>query len=55
MVASSANKKGERPPTKFEAIDHSIIEQADLTVRTDEKISGKASRVYDLELNKYIR
>jgi len=55
IVASSANKKGERPPTKFEAIDHSIIKQLDLAVIADQKISGKPSRVYDIELGKYIR
>ena len=55
IVASSANKKGERPPTKFEAIDNGIIKQVNLAVRTDIKIFGKPSCVYDIELGKYIR
>ncbi len=55
IVASSANKKGERPPAKFEAIDQDIIKLADLTIKTDQKLPGKPSRVYDLELKKDLR
>lgn len=55
IVTSSANKKGEPAPSKFEEIDPDIIEKADLTIKTDEKLSGKPSRVYDLKLKKYLR
>jgi len=62
MVASSANKKGKIPPAKFEEVDKDIIEKSDLTIKTDlpagkasKKLSGKPSRVYDLELKKYLR
>jgi L-threonylcarbamoyladenylate synthase len=55
IAASSANKKGERPPAKFTEIEPDIIEHADLIIKTDEKLSGKPSRVYDLELKKYLR
>lgn len=55
IVASSANKKGVSPPVKFKEIDQDIIEQADLTIKTDDKILGKPSRVYDLESKKYLR
>lgn len=55
MVTSSANKKGQIPPAEFEAVDQDILEKADLTIRTDAKLSGKPSRVYDIELKKYLR
>jgi len=55
IAASSANKKGERPPAKFTEIKSDIIEHADLVIKIDEKLSGKPSRVYDLELKKYLR
>ena len=55
IVTSSANKKGENPPAKFTEIDQDIIEKADLIIKTDEKLPGIPSRVYDLELKKYLR
>ncbi|MBM2821074.1 MAG: rimN [Candidatus Berkelbacteria bacterium] len=55
IVASSANKKGQPTPGKFDEIDSEIISQVDIAFRTDEKLSGKASRVYDLETKKYFR
>lgn len=55
IVASSANKKGERTPSKFEEIDHDIIKNADLAIKTNKIPSGKPSRIYDLELKKRLR
>jgi len=55
IVASSANKKGERTPTKFLEIDTDILSQADLVIKTSEKLSGKASIVYDLENDTILR
>jgi len=55
IVASSANKAGERPPKKFSEIDKQIIKEADLTVKTKEILSGKPSAVYDLEKGIFVR
>ena len=55
IVASSANKKGERPPKKFSEISQQIIKKADLTVETEEILSGKPSAVYDLEKDTFVR
>ncbi len=55
IVTSSANKKGEPAPARFEDIHQDIIDQAGLTVKTDQKLPGKPSQVYDLELKKYLR
>lgn len=62
IVVSSANKKGGKTPTKFNEIDYKIIEQADLSIKTDlssgtigKQLSGKPSRIYDIELKQYYR
>ena len=55
IVTTSANKKGARPPAKFADMDQDIIDRADLTVKTNKKLPGLPSRVYDLELKKYLR
>ena len=55
IVASSANKKGEPAPSSFGEIDKEILHQADLAIKTDKKLPGLPSRVYDLELKKYLR
>jgi len=55
IVASSANKKGERPPKSFEEVNDEILKKADLVIETHEKLSGKPSSVYDIEENKVIR
>lgn len=55
IVATSANKKGERPPTKFPEISPELIKQADLTIKTLENLSGTPSTVFDLELNMTLR
>jgi L-threonylcarbamoyladenylate synthase len=55
IVASSANKKGEKPPAEFADINSEIIEEIDLVIRTREKLPGIPSRVYDLKLKKYLR
>lgn len=55
IAASSANKKGEQPPVKFEKISQNIISQADLIIKTDKNLTGKPSKIYDLELKKYYR
>lgn len=55
IVASSANKKGERTPTKFEDLSAEILEEADLVIKTNKKLSGKPSAIYDVKLGKYLR
>lgn len=55
IVASSANKKGERAPQNFNEIDIKIIKEADLVVKNNERISGRPSVVYDLENKKILR
>lgn len=55
IVTSSANKKGQPTPARLSEIDQDIIEQADLVIKMDEKLPGIPSRVYDLELKRYLR
>lgn len=55
IVASSANKKGDRPPTKFTEISPELIKQSDLTIQANETLSGIPSQIYDLTTNKIIR
>lgn len=55
IVATSCNKKGNRPPVNFHEIDPEIIKLADLTIKTSEKLSGMPSKVIDLETEQIIR
>src|SRR3990167_7362523 len=55
IVTSSANKKGEPAPSSYSEIDPEIIQKADSAIKTDEKLLGIPSRVYDLELKKFFR
>ena len=55
IVATSANKKGYRPPSKFADIQSQIIKEADLVIQTDETLAGTPSQIYDLENKKYLR
>jgi L-threonylcarbamoyladenylate synthase len=55
IVASSANKKGERIPTNFAEISPELINEADLTIQTNDELCGTPSTVYDLEHDKTIR
>ncbi len=55
IVASSANKAGEKPPKKFADIDNEILEQADLVIKSDKISTSPPSTVYDIEENKIIR
>jgi len=55
IVATSANKKGERPPKNFTEISPQLIREADLTIKSDENLSGVPSSVYDLEHDLIIR
>ncbi len=55
IVTSSANKKGEQPPKKFSEISSELIKLADLTIKTNEKLSGVPSSVYDIENDLKIR
>jgi len=55
IVASSANKRGERAPKKFAGISQDIIEGADLVVKIEKSLSGEPSAVYDLACQKYLR
>jgi L-threonylcarbamoyladenylate synthase len=55
IVATSANKKGEQTPTQFSQISDKILEEADLVIKTDEKLSQKASTIFDLAKNQILR
>lgn len=55
IVASSANLAGESTPEKFDDIDTTILDQADLAIKTDRITSNPPSTVYDVELEKTIR
>lgn len=55
IVASSANKKGERPPKNFKDIDQQIIEKADMAIQAENNLPGKPSIVYDLHNNHILR
>ena len=55
IVATSANKKGEETPTEFVQISDKILEEADLVIKTDEKLSQKASTIFDLAKNQILR
>lgn len=55
IVATSANKKGEKAPANFADISEQIIKEADLVIKSDEKISGKPSSIYNLSNQKKIR
>lgn len=55
IVASSANKKGEPAPSKFDEISDEILGEVYLVIKSAERLSGKPSKVYDIEKNKFIR
>lgn len=55
IVAASANKRGQETPTSFSQISPEIIEEADLTIKTDEKMAQKASTIFDLAKNQVLR
>lgn len=55
IVTSSANKKGDKSPRNFMEISSELIRQADLTIQTNEVLSGKPSTAYDPENNLTIR
>lgn len=55
IVATSANKKGEETPIEFAQISDKILEEADLVIKTDEKLSQKASTIFDLAKNQILR
>lgn len=55
IVATSANKKGEQTPTEFAQISDKILEEADIVIKTDEKLSQKASSIFDLAKNQILR
>lgn len=55
IVASSANKKGERTPEKYLDLSSEILEEADLIIKTSKKMSGKPSTIYDIENNRILR
>lgn len=47
IVTSSANRAGEQTPTSFNELNPEIIQEADLVIETDQKMSGKPSIIYD--------
>lgn len=55
IVTASANKRGEETPTNFNQISKLIIEESDLVIKTNEKLSPKASTIYDLTKNEILR
>ena len=55
IVASSANKKGELTPLGFDQVSIQILEEADLVIKTTEKLAGKSSAIFDLTTGKYLR
>ena len=55
IVATSANKKGERTPANFTEISKQIIKEADLVIKSDEKLCGKPSTIYNIEKKELIR
>ena len=55
IVTSSANRKDRKAPKNFQELDERIINEADLTIKTDKILSGKPSSVYDIENKSYIR
>lgn len=55
IVASSANKAGEKVPKSFVDIDPDLLLQVDLFIKTDKIIGDQPSRVYDTINKKYLR
>jgi len=55
IVASSANKAGERASKCFKELDQQIIEETDLVIKTDELLGGLPSSIYNLETSETLR
>lgn len=55
IVATSANKKGERAPSIFNDIDPDFMRDIDLVIKSEENPTGKPSQVYDFTTGKFIR
>jgi len=55
IAATSANFEDEPVPKTYDEIDTDLINKSNLTIRTDEKLSGKPSTVVDIEKDEIIR
>lgn len=55
IVASSANKRGEPVPQKFNEINKEIMSKVKLVIKNSRKSSGIPSTVFDIEQEKIIR
>lgn len=55
IVASSANRKGERTPIKFSELDLKLLEKVDLVIKTNKVSINLPSTIYDLKEDKIIR
>jgi len=55
IVATSANKKSGPVPTNFSELSSQIIDEADLTIKSDKAGLGQPSAIYHLVLKKLLR
>lgn len=55
IAASSANKKGDLTPLRFDQISPQILEEADLVIKTNQELGGKSSAIFDLTTGEYLR
>lgn len=55
IVASSANIKDKLAPATFFEIDKNLFSKADLVIETTIPLKGTASKVFDLDQQRYLR
>lgn len=55
IVASSANPKGRGAPSNFLEIDMTILDLADLVIKTNSNLSNQPSKIYNPITRKYLR